>query len=240
MDTSHIPMMGFQFSYKSLKYGFSEGNSRVVPRDDLAAVLESVAGDVFTTVHYYTKEPERLVPELEAVMRLGSIYHRGLVEGVQINRVWPTTHQMAELRSKFPQLKIILQISSFVTGEMSDEEVARKLAKGYGDVAYVILDSSHGKGVEFDVSSITSTYKTFKANGVPSKVVFAGGFNGENVKSKLLDLRDEVGAEDFCIDAEGGLRDKLGEGYGNDVFNPDKARAYLRGAASVLLEGKRP
>lgn len=235
LKTEHIPMMGFQVSYKSLKYGFSPGNNRVPRLDKLHMILECVSRDTFPTIHYYTKEPEKLVPELEEVLVLDRIYRKGLVGGVQINGVWPTTDQISEIRGKFPELKITLQMSSAVTGDMTQQQVAGKLAAGYADIEYIILDSSHGTGVEFDTAEIASTYRTFRENGVRSAVVFAGGFNGDNVKEKLAQLMRVTNTRDFSIDAEGGLRDRVGEGYGNDLLNLNKVQSYLRGSSEVLL-----
>ena len=83
-------MMGFQVSYKSLKYGFSEGNRRVLRLDDLPAILECVSGSVFPTLHYFTKEKEKLVGEIRTLTDFEGIYERGLVGGVQINKAnWP-------------------------------------------------------------------------------------------------------------------------------------------------------
>ncbi len=239
MKTAHIPMWGFQASWKTLAFGFSEGNRRVPTRDDLPYVLEAVNGEGFVTIHYYTKQPELLVQQLRALLELGAIYRRGLVDGVQLNKVWPTTAQMAEIKAEFPQLKIILQMSPHVTAGMSMEQVAVKLANGYSGIDYIILDSSGGRGIEFDMQAITSEYQTLKSGGVKSDIVFAGGFSGENVAEKLSGLIRATNTTSFSIDAEGGLRDKLGEGYGNDAFNAEKARTYLKGAAEVLLQGKR-
>lgn len=235
MKTNHIPMMGFQVSYKTLKYGFSEGNRRVPHRDELPAILETVNGDVFPTIHYYTKEPELLVPQLEALLRFGSIHDKGLVGGVQINKVWPTTKQISEIRGRFPQLKIILQMSSAVTGDMLPEQVAEKLARDYKGVEYIILDSSHGRGIEFEVAESVSTHNTFRALGVESRTTFSGGFSGENVREKVAALSTALLSLDFSIDAEGGLRDRVGEGYGNDVLNLSRVQRYLEGAREAFL-----
>ncbi len=234
MESDHIPMMGFQVSYKSLKYGFSEGNRRVPRLDDLPAILECVSGSVFPTLHYFTKEKEKLVGEIETLMNFEGIYERGLVGGVQINKVWPLTGQMSELRSKFPELKIIQQMSPAVTGGMTDAQVANKLSRDYSGIDYVLLDSSLGNGIAFEAAEISSTYLSLRKGGVKSNIVFAGGFNGDTVKEKLALLMRATGTTDFSIDAEGGLRNKFGEGYGNDVLDMDKTRRYIEGAYETL------
>ncbi len=65
-------------------------------------------------------------------------------------------------------------------------------------------------------------------------VGFAGGFNGENVEGRLRELVLALFHEDFCIDAEGGLRDKLTGAYGDDLLNRGKVRSYLQEASRVI------
>ncbi|MDE1854889.1 MAG: hypothetical protein KGH57_01025 [Candidatus Micrarchaeota archaeon] len=239
IDTDPTPMLGLQASQKTLRFGFSEGNRRVPHRDDIPEILCAVEEEVFPTLHYYTKEPALLVSELDTLLSIRSIYDRGLVGGVQINKVWPTPEQVSEIRSRFPKLKITLQMSSSVTGGMTGEQVADRLAKEYADVEYIILDQSGGKGIEFDMSESVSAYLTFRARGVKSNIVIAGGLDGSNVRRKITAIQSGVDSLDFSIDAEGGLRDRVGEGYGNDVLNPAYVQSYLEGASERFLPQKR-
>ena len=72
-------------------------------------------------------------------------------------------------------------------------------------------------------------------NSLPELVVgFAGGLTGENVESKAKSIISSVNEDDFCIDAEGGLRDKITSAYGDDLLNLEKVRGYLQSASSVL------
>ena len=50
----------------------------------------------------------------------------------------------------------------------------------------------------------------------------------------LKEILQQIGESDFCIDAEGGLRDKITSAYGDDLLNIDKVRGYLQSDSSVL------
>ena len=108
--------------------------------------------------------------------------------------------------------------------------MANKLSRDYSGIDYVLLDSSLGNGIAFEAAVIFSTYLSLRKGGVKCDIVFAGGFNGDTVKEKLALLMRATGTTDFSIDAEGGLRDKFGESYGNDVLDMDKTRRYIEGA----------
>ncbi|MDE1873569.1 MAG: hypothetical protein KGI04_00405 [Candidatus Micrarchaeota archaeon] len=238
LSSGHVPMIGLQASYKSLQYGFSEGNRRVPHLDQLAPILEAAKRDTLPTIHYYTKEPEKLVWQVTALLRHDGIYKRDLIKVLQVNGVWPTHTQLWELRNRFHGLMVTFQMSGKVTAGMSSLEVARRLAGEYPEVDYVLLDSSRGTGKEFGTDEVVSTCREFRNAGVKSRIVIAGGFTGENVVEKVSGLKAALHGSDFSIDAEDGLRDKLGEGYGNDTLNLEKVRAYLEGASSVFLRRK--
>ncbi|MDE1865789.1 MAG: hypothetical protein KGH94_04105 [Candidatus Micrarchaeota archaeon] len=231
LGTEHIPMMGFQVSWRSLDFGFSEGNKRVPRFQELPLILGEVKGEVFSTLHYYTKRPEQLVGEVKRLLEHGGIYSNGLVDGVQLNRVFPHRVEIEELKDKYPRLKIVLQV---YPESDSVQQLAKTLANDYKQLDYLILDYSQGRGVELDTMKIAETYQRFRDSGVTSGITFAGGFTGDNVRAKVAQLKRAVGSDDFSIDAEGGLRDKLGEGYGNDALNLEKVRSFLREAREAF------
>jgi len=235
LQTEHIPMIGFQVFSKNLEDGITERNKRVTSINVLPDMLESVLGDAFTTIHYYTKERDKLLAELFSAIGYNFVYSAKLIGGIQINEFIPTPKQVRDIRSGYPELKIILQISPKSSEGLGDVEMAQKLVKDYQDVDYLILDSSRGMGIEFNTEKVTATYNMFRAHGIRSNIIFTGGFNGENTKEKISQLKVAVGNQNFSIDAEGGLRDRVGDGYGNDILNLKKVEGYLRGASERLL-----
>jgi phosphoribosylanthranilate isomerase len=231
---SHVPMMGFQVSYKCLERGYSEGNNRVPMLDELPNILKAVEGKVFSTVHYYTKNKDSLLKEVWKVLNTESIYYRVLVGGLQINGVLPTPEQFGSIKHAFPELKLILQLSPKTVGTMHVNDIAKSLSNDYAGVDYVLIDPSMGTGKEFDVNVAVETYHMLRTNCISAGIVFAGGLNGSNVSSKVRSVSKAIGTTEFSIDAEGGLRDRLGDGYGNDALNMEKVRAYLRNARAAL------
>ncbi len=226
-------MMGFQVSYKSVKYGFSGGNRRVPRFDALPGLMEAVNGKVFATVHYYTKSEENLRREIGAVLNNGLIFPNGIVDGLQINGIWPSQKLMADLKKAFPGLKVILQLSPD-KGDIEVENAASDLARDDYGADYLLIDFSRGTGKEIDVESAADAYRMLRNGGAQTPVAFAGGLTGENVVGILGRLSSKIGTENFSIDAEGGLRDRLGDGFGNDELNMEKVRAYLRNAAKAF------
>ena len=65
------------------------------------------------------------------------------------------------------------------------------------------------------------------------RIGLAGGFTGDNVFLRTKKLVSEIGNH-FCIDAEGGLRDKITSADGDDLLNIEKVRYYLQEASKVL------
>lgn len=236
METSHIPMIGFHVSWKSLEYGFSEGNRRVPPFKQLPEMLESVKGGVFSTIHYYTNNPKGILQELKAVLNRDSIYKANLVGGVQINGMLPSPKEIMELKEGYPELKIVLETSPKSTNGTSTEEIARRLSKNYYYLDYIIFDSSLGRGIEIDTDKFKVAYNVFKEEGIKANMVFAGGLNGSNVLQKAAEIKEMVGGSNFSLDVTTGVRDKKGEGYGNDVINMEKVGHYLRSASKAFPE----
>ncbi|MGD0729391.1 MAG: hypothetical protein ABR981_04920 [Candidatus Micrarchaeaceae archaeon] len=234
LRTDYMLMMGFQVSNKSLENGFSEGNKRIPQLDRLPEILESVWGSVFSTLHYYTPKPENLASDVIRLLEFGSIGRTRLVRGLQLNRVLPTERDILEIKSKYPELSIILQISPEFYG-MTTQQLAEKVTKDYPNMDYILLDSSLGEAKEFDVDMITQDYHIFRENGINAEIVFAGGLHGNNVKDKVTRIMKKIGTRQFSIYAEGGLRDRIGEGYGNDILNFEKVEKYLRGASEGLI-----
>ncbi len=234
MKGGHVPMLGFQASWRSINFGFSEGNRRVPRTSELPAILESVKGEAFLTVHYYTKNPDRLIVELGAILGAYglNLYGSGMVDGIQINRTFPSPGEINTLKDTYPDLKMILQV---YLGEDSAEALAKNLTSNYGMLDYIIIDYSHGNAREADIPKITLAHRMLIDNGVNAEIVFAGGFTGSNVREKVSLLKGAVGGLGFSIDAEGGLRDRVGTGYGNDILNMNKVKEYLRGASESLL-----
>ena len=117
---------------------------------------------------------------------------------------------------------------------LNPEQIAEK-TKEYERVAnYVLIDPSGGRGDEFDIIHSVAVYQELQEKIPLMLIGFAGGFNGHNVRKRIQTLTEMTGAEDFCIEAEGGLRDKITDRYGDDILSLDKVKQYIYEVKRVL------
>lgn len=236
METKHTPMIGFLVSWESIELGPRESfrNPKRFPVfKELPAILGSVKGEVQCAIHYCTDDLGMLLPNLSRVLEYGDMYREGLVGAVQINGVLPEPWQLRSLKTFYPDLKVIAQVSPeaiLVAG--SDEE----LREGYGGLDYILIDGSRGSGKEFDMTQTVAAFKAVTDAGVPSSVAIAGGLNGENVRKRAKQLIRSIGNRNFSIDAEEGLRNGVSGGRKEDLINLDKTREFLHRSFGVLVE----
>ena len=141
---------------------------------------------------------------------------------------------MKAVKRFFPSVKFVVQLSHSAMNNSTPSEIARRVREYEETANYTLIDPSGGKGREFDIEHSIAVYEALR-NQVPQTTIgFAGGFTGANVEQRVLTLKQRLETEDFCIDAEGGLRDKITDEYGDDLLNLDKVKDYLRKATKGL------
>lgn len=231
LETSHIPMLGFLVSYKTLN-GQATLNRRYPPVSTLSELLQTTEGKVLTMVHCNSKEMDSLSNQVAQIFR--EVYEKGLCRAIQLNLVWPDLSQVAKIKEQHPKMQIVFQASHTAMDGKTPTQIATGI-KTYGNlISYVLIDPSGGRGIPFDLESSVAIYSELREQCPDLTIGFAGGFTGENVAPRLKDLIQQIGEINFCIDAEGGLRDKITSAYGDDLLNLKKVREYLQSAASVL------
>lgn len=235
----HKPMMGFLASYKTLELGLNPGNLRYPRLEDLARLLEEAKGKAFVTIHYNTRNVGALVEEVSALLDNEAIFDRGLCNGLQLNVTWPSPKSIEEIRQEYPQLKIILSITSGAMDrdgkKVSHKEIANSALAYDGIVNYILIDPSGGKSAELDVNRAAGIYyELLETMPTRKAVAFAGGLSSESVARIVGGLWDALYTRDFSIDAEGALRDKITQDYGNDTLNAQKVASYLKEAARAF------
>ncbi|MDE2020757.1 MAG: hypothetical protein KGJ13_10510, partial [Patescibacteria group bacterium] len=191
--------------------------------------------DIFTVVHFTSKVPDVIYDSVVKIMRLGGMYEKGLCKGLQVNNNFGkiTPGIMAGIKATYPKLKIILQIQEDALAVMDTDQIIAEL-KRFNDIAdYTLVDPSGGKGQEMDVRSGIRLANAIRKN-TNIGAALAGGLSQSNIERIVQELAAGLGTDNFSIDAEGGLRDRIGEGYGNDIFNPQKAGGYFRGAVEAF------
>ena len=231
MGSPHIPMLGFLVSYKTLN-NLPTANKRYPQVHVLRDLLAETQKDVLTMVHYNTKEMPSLAGQVAQIF--DGIYQNKLCRALQMNIIWPDVRQVRAVREKFPEMQIVFQASHKAMENKSPKEIIAGIGE-YGDTLdYVLIDPSGGRGLEFDIEQSLAVYSELREKLPDLTVGFAGGFNGRNVDTVVEKLIAKLGSTDFCIDAEGGLRDKISEEYGDDILNIDSVRRYLQKASLVL------
>lgn len=231
MESSHIPMLGFLVSYKTLN-GQSTQNRRYPPANSLPELLRATDGQVLTMVHYNSKEIDTLSNQVAQIF--DGVYENGLCRAIQLNIVWPDVGQVARIKEQHPEMQVVFQASH----KAMDGKTPNQIAKGVQDytdsISYVLIDPSGGRGMPFDLKSSVAIYSELREQCPDLTIGFAGGFTGENVAPRLREILKQTEEDKFCIDAEGGLRDKVTSAYGDDLLNIEKVRGYLQSASSVL------
>ena len=228
MSSNHLPMLGFLVSQKTLNE--EHVNNRRYPEFKyLRKLIERTENEVLPMIHYNSREMSTLSEQLKRVF--DGIYD--ICKAVQLNIIFPDIKQIAKIKKELPDLQIVFQASKSVIGSKSSKELSEKVFE-YGDlIDYVLIDPSGGKGIEINLEHYIDFYNEISSNANLT-VGFAGGFTGENVVSRVNGLIDRIGHNNFCIDVEGGLRDKITPDYGDDILNEDKVRSYLQESSKVF------
>jgi phosphoribosylanthranilate isomerase len=232
MHTEHIPMMGFLVSHKTLNKE-NITNRRYPKIEKIPMLLQVVDNQALTMIHYNTKETDTLALQTDIIFR--DIYQTGLCRAMQLNIVWPPVKEIKKIKESYPEMSIIFQANHKLFIDNTIKGVVERIQQYEETIDYVLIDPSGGRGLDFDLEHSIEFYQELNEKTPHLTVGFAGGLTGENVKARLETLICSLDTKYFCIDAEGGLRDKLSEEYGDDLFNKDKVAEYLKESAKVLL-----
>ncbi len=228
-NSQHVPMIGILVSYKTLTNQPTQ-NRRYPKYEEVPGLIEAASEFGIPMVHYNSREPLTLAHQLHRILESS----RGKCQGVQLNISWPGIEELTRARENSRYADFVIQLSHSAMQDLNPEEIARRV-KRYVTVAdYTLIDPSGGRGKEFDLENSLAIYQALKLHVPNTQVGFAGGFTEDNVKARLQTLRQRLGTKTFCIDAEGGLRDKLSDSPADDVLNMHKVRAYLEKAAEAL------
>lgn len=231
MSGEHIPMLGFLVSYKTLS-GRIVSNRRYPPAREVPELLKATKGKVLTMIHYNSKMVSSLSEQVDYLFK--GIYSTGLCRAMQLNIPWPDTDQVGEIMKKHPEMQIVLQLSQKAMDGKTPQQVAKGVKRYGSSISYTLIDPSGGRGIPFDLEHSVDVFSEVKSQCPDLMIGFAGGFDGTNVAPRLKDIIQQTGEKEFCIDAEGGLRDKVSDAYGDDILNMNKVRAYLQESSKVL------
>jgi len=225
MKSQHIPMLGFLANNKTPNNQAVQ-NKRYPSVKSLPELLRATDSQVLTMIHYNSREIETLSNQVAQIF--DGIYENGLCRAIQLNIVWPNIGQVSKIKEQYPEMQIVFQASNKVMLEKTPNQIAKGV-RSYGDsLSYVLIDPSGGRGLPFNLESSVAIYSELKEQCPDLTIGFAGGFTGENVEPRLKELFQRTKDDNFCIDAEGGLRDKISSKYGDDLLNLKKVREYIQ------------
>ncbi len=227
IKTHHVPMIGILVSQKTLQ-GQPTTNLRYPSIKQVPALIKEAAEYGIPMIHYNTREMESLADQVTAILT-----ENLECQGVQLNIPWPDRREVIKIKERFPIVDLVLQLSERAMQGLSPETVALRVTEYSNVPTYVLIDPSGGKGREFNVEDSLKIYQELLGEGI--MIGFAGGFTGENVGQRSQNLIQRLGTNKFSIDAEGGLRDKITDAYGDDLLNLQKVRSYLQESSKVFL-----
>jgi len=225
MKSQHVPMLGFLASNKTINNQVIQ-NKRYPSIKSLPELLRATDSQVLTMIHYNSREIETLSNQIAQIF--DGIYENGLCRAIQLNIVWPDIGQVSKIKEQYSEMQIVFQASNKAMLEKTPNQIAKGV-RSYGDsLSYVLIDPSGGRGLPFNLESSVAIYSELKEQCPDLTIGFAGGFTGENVEPRLKELFQRTKDDNFCIDAEGGLRDKISSKYGDDLLNLKKVREYIQ------------
>ncbi len=233
LQSSHIPMIGFLASFKTL-YLKSTKNKRYPKIENLQKLLEECQKKVLPTIHYNSKYFEEINLSKQISDLMGKYYDKELCRTIQLNIPFPKISEIEKIKENMPELKIIFQASQNIIDNKTSNEIVEKISQYKNLINYILIDPSGGQGKEFNIDFSVELYKKMSKEFPQLLVGFAGGFSGENVSKRVCDLICRCWDTGFNIDAESGLRTKLSENYGNDLYNWKKVKKYIKDSTSIL------
>lgn len=229
-------MIGLLASQKTLSSG-DQLRIKYPNLERIRQIFEATGGHAFNTLHYHTYQVAGVTEQLDELLSRNGLYADKLCEGVQLNISSPPPNEVEKTRVKFPDLKIILQLGPRMLTENGPITIAENLAPYIELVHYVLIDPSGGRGRVFKVNTIAPVYNQIRDKYPDVSMVFAGGFDGGNVRRRLWLLKQTVGTDNFSIDAEGGLRVQQVNIQPPAPFSISRARRYIHNASVFFRTG---
>jgi hypothetical protein len=235
LQSSHLPMIGILASYKT-QQGQPINNRRYPQRGELPQLFASVKGRAFGTIHYNTQELKSLASQIGFLF--DQVYWNGSCQGLQLNVIWPPEDQVRLIKSIYRDMKIIFQANQHVMNGMTPEDCACRIGNYGTTIDYLLIDPSGGRGLALDVEKAVDIYQAIQEKNPHLNIGFAGGFSPATMH-RVATLAQMIGHTTFSIDAEGGLRDKVTEAYGDDLLNMEKVRAYIESAHQCFIKNQK-
>lgn len=216
-------MLGITCSNKRVEDPHSEGKTSPSLLK-LPELIKAMPEDCLPMIHYFTDKPQNMLEELPKVF--DSIYPACC--GLQINQTWPDPGVLLQLHQKYPQMKIVVQLSPDALLE-DDKSLLLEKASAY-TADYILMDPSGGQGIDFNLKEFQDLFRGLQEKLPQTRIGIAGGFSHENVLERYLQI-SEITDISFCVDAQGKLRTE-------GVLDAQKAISYLKNASLGIRNSK--
>lgn len=230
-------MLGYLVSNKTFN-GIPTENLRYPFFKDLPDMLNAAGNDIFTAIHYNSRDTNLLSDQIIKIFDYEDIYENNLCRAFQLNMAWPDVKAIDEIKSSYPDICFILSLTDDAISGNTPGSIADKTEEYQGLADYVLIDPSGGAGKPFDIEQSVQIYHGLKANQITDHIGFAGGFNPDNVGAILEDLMPHIGTKDISIDIEKGARIPLSPRYGDDEFSEVLIMAYLGNSINTYNQFK--
>ncbi len=184
----------------------------------------------FNIIHYiplhYHHTHDALYVGLMKMVEIGGAH----LHAIQINMDWPSESAIAQFRSRFPHIQIIMQIRRAMLDAFDEPPSLMKRIKDYYDglVDYFLVDRSMGEGKPFDIHE-AEKYLLALASAFPlCGLVLAGGLYAEVLEKSVRYFAMRISY--LSIDAQTHLQDA------HRIIEYMRVKKYIRQALQIFNE----
>lgn len=196
-------MVGVLSSSKTVTGQTNSSGNKFPKREDYSRIFINDS-QAFNCFHFGNPLPGQLYDHLMLMLEYGA----GLADGIQLNVVWPDEEDLRKVKTQYPQIKFILQVSPHLIGYsiMKPQQIGWRIKSIYGDlIDYVIVDFSRGLGLKMPIDDVRLYLSAIIKENPKILPAVGGGLNGQNVRRIMSELVAEF--PNISPDAENRLRD---------------------------------
>jgi hypothetical protein len=209
----HVPMVVFPIR--------SEIPEGLPPRprarfEEIGGLMEETQRTAITALSYY---PNGDFGDIRRVLENGRVYFNGVCRHVEFNvdrrRLGENLQEVIGIRMQFPNIRMILQLSSLAINEITPGEIARRLSKHSESVHYVTIPIRVAARHNVERHGIFDIYSEIKSSGFDGVLGFSGNIDHSNAAEVVERLSAGVGNNQFSINTRCNM-------------DAEEAKAYLR------------
>ncbi len=202
-QASHTGMVGFLAGAHTLR-GLPQTKRHVSDVGALERLTQKTAGRALPVIHYEINgEDTTFSGPLIRIFR--NMYKAGICRTAQLNGT-PSKQEVDALMNVFPEMNLIYQIRPEILPQGS-AKVAANIMQHRKAFQYVLIDPSCGRGKDIEPMQAAMMHADLRKHFPDVMFGFAGGFSGDNARSRVSALAGLLGHMNFSVDAEGRLRD---------------------------------